>query len=169
MTVLNRSRGMRGFVVAGVLVMIVVILAVGSWAYRSRTGTAPLTGPESPHPVALGAFLGADEKGVDRLEGFTSWLGVPVTVGRSYLPAASWDDLEGPDWVLDPWTAWRSERPGRVLAVNVPMAAPNEPAVGDAEVASLLRDGADGRFDAHFRKLAQRLVDRRANDTIIVL
>ena len=166
---IERSRGRRAYVVAGVLAAIVIILAAGSWAYRSGKGAAPVTGPESPHPVPLGAFLGADRRGVDRIEGFSSWLGVTVTVGRTYLPAGSWDDLEGPDWALDPWAAWRSERPGRVLAVNVPMVSPNEPPVGDAEAASLLRDGANGRYDAHFRKLAQRLVDRRANDTIVVL
>ncbi|HEX2773701.1 MAG TPA: glycosyl hydrolase, partial [Micromonosporaceae bacterium] len=53
--------------------------------------------------------------------------------------------------------------------LNVPMVAHNEPALGDGEVARLLRHGAEGRFDRHFRALAQRLVERGAAETIIVL
>jgi Glycosyl hydrolase family 26 len=53
--------------------------------------------------------------------------------------------------------------------VNVPMAVPNEPALSDDAAAALLRVGAEGRFDAHFRSLAERLVERRAGDAVIVL
>jgi hypothetical protein len=168
---IERRQGTRAYVVAGILALLTVVtlLAVGTWAYRSVNGAAPETGTVSSHPVPLGAFLGADHHGVDRVDGFAAWLGAPVTVGRTYLPGTSWENIQGPAWALDPWSAWRSARPGRVLVLNVPMAAPNEPPVGDEEAASLLRSGADGRYDAHFRTLAHRLVDRRANDTIIVL
>jgi hypothetical protein len=117
----------------------------------------------------LGAFLGADRVGVDAIGAFASWLGSDVSVGRTYLPGKSWDDLEGPDWALDPWSAWRAARPERMLAVNVPMVAPNEPPVSDDAAAVLLRQGADGSYDGHFRTLAERLVQRRAGDAVIVL
>jgi len=120
-------------------------------------------------PVPLGAYLGPGQSGVDAIAGFESWLGVPVTVGRAYLPGHRWADLEGPDEVLDPWSAWRSASPDRMLVLNVPMVAPNEPALGDAEVATLLRDGADGKYDEYFRALASRLVDRGLGDTVVVL
>ena len=119
--------------------------------------------------MPLGAFLGADRGGVDRIEGFESWLGVSVSVGRAYLPGNSWTDLQGPDWALDPWTAWRSVEPGRLLVLNVPMVAPNEPPLDDEQAARLLRRGAGGGYDNHFRALAQRLVRRQAGDTVIVL
>jgi hypothetical protein len=54
-----------------------------------------------------------------------------VPVGRTYLPGESWGDLEGPDWALDPWSAWRTARPERMLVLNVPMVAPNEPPASD--------------------------------------
>ena len=120
-------------------------------------------------PVPLGAYLGAGQSGVDAVEQFESWLGAPVTVGRAYLPGHSWSDLEGPSAMLDPWSAWRAAKPDRMLVLNVPMVAPNEPALDDAEVATLLRAGADGEYDGHFRTLARRLVDRGAADTVIVL
>jgi beta-mannanase len=56
-----------------------------------------------------------------------------------------------------------------MLVLNVPMVAPNEPPLGDDAAAALLRDGARGRYDQHFRTLAQRLVARRAGDTVLVL
>jgi hypothetical protein len=107
--------------------------------------------------VALGAFLGSDAAGVDGFDAFASWLGVTPLVGRSYLPGGSWDDIEGPDWLLDPWSAWRRGHGDRVFVLNVPMVAPNEPPLDDRAVAGLLRQGVSGRYDAHFRTLAQRL------------
>ena len=166
------ARGLpRPYVIAGVLsiLTVVALLAAAGWTHRSDGPEAPVTATVPPHPAPLGAFLGADERGVERIDGFAAWLGADVTVGRSYLPGNSWTDLEGPDWALDPWAAWRVGQPGRLLVLNVPMAAPNEPPLGDAQTASLLRAGAAGRYDAHFRRLALRLVDRRAGDTVIVL
>jgi hypothetical protein len=119
--------------------------------------------------VRLGAFLGSDVAGADAVEDFTAWLGVAPSVGRSYLPGGSWQDVEGPDWVLDPWSSWRNAHEDRVFVLNVPMVAPNEPPLDDHAVAALLRDGASGRHDRPFRTLAQRLVDRRLGDTVIVL
>jgi hypothetical protein len=132
-------------------------------------GSAAPPGGSRPAAVPLGAFLGADERGVAAIPHFAAWLGVKVSVGRTYLPGESWDDLEGPDWALDPWAAWRAVDPQRLLVLNVPMLAPNETAASDAEVAGMLRLGAQGRYDRHFRRLAERLVGRQAADTVIVL
>lgn len=158
-------------VVAGVLSVLAVVtaLTVVGWAYRSRDDDAPVTGNLKPHAVPLGAFLGSGSEGVAAVDGFGSWLGAGVTVGRTFLPGASWEDLQGPDGILDPWTGWRAARPGRLLVLNVPMVAPNEPPVGDAQAAHLLADGAAGRYDTPFHTLAHRLVQRQAGDTVIVL
>jgi hypothetical protein len=123
----------------------------------------------SRNMAPLGAFLGSDGRAVDATSRFSSWVGATVVVGHTYLPGNSWRDLEGPDWALDPWSAWRVARPERMLVLNVPMVAPNEPPLGDQEAAALLRQGAAGRYDEHFRTLAERLVRRQATDTIIVL
>lgn len=154
--------------------MIVTITALSACVLVAVIGVVLLTRDQSdPGPpartVPLGAFLGTGQSGVDAIAEFESWLGVPVTVGRGYVPGRSWANLEGPDSILDPWSAWRRARPDRMLVLNVPMVVPNEPALSDADVATLLREGADGAYDRHFRTLARRLVDRGAADTVIVL
>lgn len=160
----------RGFLVVVVVsLLIAAALVAGMRAERLGNDSPPPVGNLPSHPVALGAFLGADAGAIDRIAGFSSWLGSPVTVARQYLPGNSWEDLKGADWAIDPWTAWRAARPERMLVLNVPMVAPNFPAASRAESARLLREGASGQHDDVFRTLAQRLVARKAADTVIVL
>lgn len=158
----------RRSALAAISILAVFLTAGGSVPPSGGPAGRP-RGPGPSQAAPLGAFLGSDARGVRRIGDFSAWLGKEVTVGRTYLPGKSWHDLEGPDWVLDPWATWRSSKSGRTLVLNVPMLAPNEPAVGDDEAARLLRQGAEGRFDRHFRALAQRLVERKAAQTIIVL
>lgn len=159
---------MRRVALATVSLLTVLLMAGGSVVPSGGTARSP-GGPGPSQAAPLGAFLASDAKGPRGVDAFSRWLGTEVTVGHSYLPGKSWDDLEGPDWVLDPWAAWRSAKPGRTLVLNVPMLSPNEPPVGDDDAARLLRQGAKGRFDDRFRALAQRLVERNAAQTIIVL
>jgi hypothetical protein len=149
--------------------LVVVMLLGGSSVVSSGSADLPSQGPRPSPAAALGAFLGSDANGVQRIDDFSAWLGKEVTVGHTYLPGTSWRDIEGPDSILDPWTAWQSAKSGRTLVLNVPMLAPSDPAVGDDEAAELLRQGAEGDFDGHFQVLAQRLVERNAAQTIIVL
>ncbi|MFI6499517.1 glycosyl hydrolase [Nonomuraea typhae] len=119
--------------------------------------------------AALGVFTGSDGRGTTRLAEFERWLGRDVTVGRTYIPGETWAAFLGPDFILKPWTRWRAEKPGRILAINVPMVAPNEGGLSDTSVAVLLNAGANGAFDLTFRQLADRLVAEGAGDSIIVL
>jgi hypothetical protein len=128
-------------------------------------GTGTVQAPAAP----LGVFLGSDERGANRMAAFEAWLGATVPVGRTYLPGENWAALSGPDFILKPWTAWLRARPGRSLVLNVPMVAPNEGNLPDAQVSALLRAGANGARDATFRELARRLVAAGAPDTVIVL
>ncbi|MFB9896114.1 glycoside hydrolase family 26 protein [Planobispora takensis] len=129
----------------------------------------PAENSHGPGEAGFGVFLASDERGVERLPAFESWLGVKTTVGRTYLPGENWLALQGPDFILEPWMRWRAAEPGRILAVNVPMVAPNEVDMPDGAVAALLNAGAMGAFDPGFRRLASRLVAGGAADTIIVL
>ena len=163
----TRWRGAGRGRLVGLLAAVGVLLAAVSGvalAARERSGDAPRT-----PAVPLGAYLGVGQDGVDAVAGFERWLQTPVTVGRTYLPGHTWADVEGPDSILRPWSAWQSARPERLLVLNVPMLVPNEPPLDDRRVADLLRAGADGAFDRHFRALAERLVGHGAGDTIIVL
>ncbi|MFF8590622.1 glycosyl hydrolase [Streptomyces sp. NPDC015220] len=127
-----------------------------------------------PAPVAqlpaFGAFLSSDAGGVARLPQLSHWLGgADLRVGHTYLPGDSWADIEGAPGFLQAWARWRGERPDRMLVLNVPLQEHNEAGVPDAEVARLLRQGAAGAFDHHFRVLAERLVRLGVPDTVLVL
>jgi hypothetical protein len=93
-----------------------------------------------------------------------------VRVGRTYLASANWQDLEGPNWVLNPWTDWVKGGPGRILALNVPMVANNEPGqLSRSQISTRLQQGANGQYNHHFRTLAERLVVRGGGNTTLVL
>ncbi|MEU2774849.1 glycosyl hydrolase [Streptomyces sp. NPDC007162] len=141
---------------------------------------APLPVPASPTPSAagsvratppaFGAFLDSGPLGVARMAQLSSWLGgTELKVAHTYLPGDRWSDIEGAPGFLDVWAHWRRQRADRMLVLNVPMQERNEDGIGDGEVRSLLRRGAAGEFDQHFRALAERLVELRVPDTVIVL
>lgn len=136
---------------------------------------APLPVPVAPTPPkaappAFGAFLDSGPLGVARMAQLSGWLGgTELKVAHTYLPGNRWADIEGAPGFLDVWAHWRREKADRTLVLNVPMQERNEDHIGDAEVRSLLGQGAAGRFDHHFRALAERLVELDVPDTVIVL
>ncbi|MEV0694169.1 glycosyl hydrolase [Streptomyces sp. NPDC050388] len=135
---------------------------------------SPSTGPSRPVPEGkfppFGAFLASDARGVARMEQFSRWLGgAELRVGHTYLPGNHWSDIAGDVDFLKEWAHWRNEKDDRMLVLNVPMQERNEEGVSDEEVRQLLRRGAAGEFDHHFRALAERLVRLKVPDTILVL
>ncbi|MGV9554830.1 glycoside hydrolase family 26 protein [Streptomyces sp. NPDC003522] len=144
------------------------------------TTTTPAPPPPSPPAgaaapaagsgPAFGAYLDYGPRGVARMAQLGDWLGgAELRVGHTYLPGDRWSNIEGRPGFLDAWADWRAEKDDRMLVLNVPMLERNEEGVPDAEVRGLLRQGAAGRFDHHFRALAERLVEARVPDTVIVL
>lgn len=131
-------------------------------------GKAVVFGKKLP---AIGAFLGSDQTGVNAVPGFQTWLGGPeITVGRTYLAPNSWTDVQGNDWAINPWSAWVKAKPGRMLALNVPMMAPNEShTTNTALLSSQLQQGARGDFNAHYRILAQKLVAAGVPEATVIL
>jgi hypothetical protein len=120
--------------------------------------------------VPFGLYVGHGADGVRRMPELQQWLGgTEPTVGHTYLPGDLWENIEGRPEFLEPWTRWRQERDERMFVLNVPMLDRHQGGVPDDEVRRLLREGAAGRFDAHFRTLAERLVRLKAPDTVIVL
>ncbi|MEU5396657.1 glycoside hydrolase family 26 protein [Streptomyces tibetensis] len=119
---------------------------------------------------AFGVFLKSDARGVARMPLFSHWLGgTELRVGHTYLPGHRWRDIEGAADFLDVWAHWRNKKSDRMLVLNVPMQERNEEGVSDDEVRQLLRRGAAGEFDHHFRVLAERLMKLNVPDTVIVL
>ncbi|GGW27697.1 glycosyl hydrolase [Streptomyces caelestis] len=136
--------------------------------------TAPVVPPALPVPPApqpaFGAYLHYSPLGVLRMAEISQWLNGPQPrVGRSYLPGDRWSNIEGAPGFLDAWANWRRERADRMFVLNVPMLERNEEGLSDAEVRALLRRGAAGEFDPHYRRLAERLVESGVPDTILVL
>ncbi|MGW5649816.1 glycoside hydrolase family 26 protein [Streptomyces humi] len=126
--------------------------------------------PAQAAPPAFGAFLDSGPLGVARMVQLSGWLGgTELKVAHTYLPGDRWSDIEGAPGFLDVWAHWRREKADRTLVLNVPMQEHNEDGLGDDEVRSLLRQGAAGEFDEHFRALAERLVELRVPDTVLVL
>lgn len=131
-------------------------------ALAPRSAVAPL--------APLGAFLRSDPGGVQRIAQLEGWLGgTELKVAHTYLPGDLWSNIEGRPEFLEPWTRWRQARDDRFLVLNVPMLERNEERLPDEEVRGLLREGAAGRFDSHYRTLAERLVRLKSPDTVIVL
>ncbi|GAA2901890.1 MULTISPECIES: glycoside hydrolase family 26 protein [Streptomyces] len=127
----------------------------------------PAAGEEAP---ALGVFLKSDARGVARMPLFSHWLGgTELRAGHTYLPGHRWRDIEGAPGFLDVWAHWRNKKADRMLVLNVPMQERNEEGVSDSEVRRLLQRGAAGEFDHHFRVLAERLVELKVPDTVLVL
>ncbi|MFI7295613.1 glycoside hydrolase family 26 protein [Streptomyces sp. NPDC050121] len=119
---------------------------------------------------AFGAYLDYGAQGVARIAQLSNWLGgAELRVGHTYLPGDRWRNIEGPPGFLDVWARWRLAKDDRMFVLNVPMMERNEEGVSDTEVRRLLRLGASGEFDHHFRALAERLVALNVPDTVIVL
>ncbi|MEU6527419.1 glycosyl hydrolase [Streptomyces sp. NPDC046924] len=186
----------RGLVVGAVAVAMSAVLASGLMAGAGVEVAGDDSRPPAPDPAAsaavppvevppveapprpvprkefppFGVFLASDARGVARMEQFSRWLGgAELRVGHTYLPGNHWSDIEGDVNFLEAWARWRNEKDDRMLVLNVPLQERNEAGVSDEEVRQLLRRGAAGEFDHHFRALAERLVRLKVPDTVLVL
>ncbi|MFF4913502.1 glycoside hydrolase family 26 protein [Streptomyces tendae] len=177
----NRSRRPAG--VAAAVAAAALVAAAGSTAAAEPTPPTPAPAPVAPAPgpaapahgapakaPAFGAYLDYGPRGVARMAALSHWLGgAELRVGHTYLPGDRWSNIEGAPGFLDVWADWRTRKADRMLVLNVPMMERNEEHVDDDEVRDLLRQGAAGRFDHHFRALAERLVALKVPDTVLVL
>ncbi|MEV1295985.1 glycosyl hydrolase [Pseudonocardia sp. NPDC049635] len=152
-----------------ILVAVLTALITGCVAPGTPAGEDTGLGGVFERRQLFGAFLGSDAEGVRRIPGFEEFLGgVDTEVGHTYLPGEGWTDVEGPDYILDPWAEWQRQNPDDLFVLNVPMADRNEADLPDEEVAELLRRGRAGEFDHHFTLLGERLVERGLGRAVIV-
>ncbi|WP_411148467.1 glycoside hydrolase family 26 protein [Streptomyces sp. A30] len=166
-----------GFLALAALVTGHAVDASAQKAAQTPVPTATVLPPALPVPAvplapqpAFGAYLHYGSLGVARMAGLSRWLnGAQLRVGHTYLPGDLWSNIEGEPRFLDVWAAWRRERADRMFVLNVPMMERNEEGLSDAEVRALLRRGAVGEFDGHYRRLAERLVALGVPDTVLVL
>ncbi|MFF4582941.1 glycoside hydrolase family 26 protein [Streptomyces sp. NPDC001373] len=131
---------------------------------------APDDEPARGSGTAFGAYLDYGPSGVARIPSLSRWLsGREIRVGHTYLPGDSWAGIEGRVPFLEDWARWRRAKEDRMFVLNVPMQARNEGRVPDWQVVQLIRAGAQGEYDRHFRRLAERLVELGVSDTVVVL
>ncbi|MFE9632341.1 glycoside hydrolase family 26 protein [Streptomyces sp. NPDC006463] len=120
--------------------------------------------------IAMGAYLDYGPSGVARIPYLSRWLGGrEIRVGHTYLPGDRWAGIEGDVTFLESWAQWRQAADNRMFVLNVPMQERNEGGLSDRQVARLIRAGASGQYDRHFKRLAERLVALGVPDTVIVL
>ncbi|WP_246459067.1 glycoside hydrolase family 26 protein [Streptomyces himalayensis] len=136
----------------------------------AESAPVPKPAPSRASEPAVGAYLDYGPAGVERMGELSRWLGgANLRVGHTYLPGDVWSNIEGRPGYLQAWARWRRAQDDRMFVLNVPMLERNEEGLSDDEVRSLLRQGARGDFDDHFRELAKRLVRLGVPDTIVVL
>ncbi|MFD6190165.1 glycoside hydrolase family 26 protein [Streptomyces sp. NPDC060275] len=166
----SRARsGRRPARAAAAAIAAAAFLAAGPGAAAGEPA-APEPGPGPKPAPAFGAYLDYGPRGVARMAALSHWLGgAELRVGHTYLPGDRWSNIEGAPGFLDVWADWRTRKADRMFVLNVPMMERNEEHVDDDEVRELLRQGATGRFDHHFRALAERLVALKVPDTVLVL
>ncbi|MFE9054266.1 glycoside hydrolase family 26 protein [Streptomyces mutabilis] len=175
----SRTRpGRRTACVAAAAIATVALLAAGPPVAVGGPPSPPAPPPAPGAPSgavarsgpAFGAYLDYGSRGVARMAELSDWLGdAELRVGHTYLPGDRWSNIEGAPDFLEAWADWRTADPDRMLVLNVPMMERNEEGLDDDEVRGLLRQGAAGRFDHHFRALAERLVELKVPDTVVVL
>ncbi|MFJ8588593.1 glycoside hydrolase family 26 protein [Streptomyces sp. NPDC093595] len=165
----HRARTWLGTLAAGVLLSGAAVAPAGHTAEPPPARDPVPSAPAATAP-ALGAYLDYGPSGIQRMAGLQKWLGgTKLRAGHTYLPGDVWSNIEGRPEFLEPWTQWRRAREDRLLVLNVPMLVRNEDHLPDPVVRQMLRLGAEGGFDRHFRTLGERLVRLEAPDTVIVL
>ncbi|MFD7879408.1 glycoside hydrolase family 26 protein [Streptomyces sp. NPDC059766] len=160
-------RSLLGLIAVTVLATLSVLARPTAETDPSRIPGAAAAGP----PPAFGAYVGYGSEGVRRVAQLGAWLGRTSAprVGHVYLPGDRWSNIEGAPGYLELWARWRRARPDRLFVLNVPMLERTEAHLSDPAVRAQLRLGAAGRYDGHFRTLAERLVRLGVPDTVVVL
>ncbi len=161
------------------LVASLLVCSLSSSAAFAQAAPAP--SPATPVVYGDNArpYLTVYRWGVSGLErgfydSYPGWLNRSVLWAEDFQATQTWDDIRNPRWQLEPWGRWVNAVYGRRLVLSIPL-LPGEwdrrgPTRGtDAGVPVSLEHGAAGQYNAHFRLLAQKLVEHGLGDTILRL
>jgi hypothetical protein len=91
------------------------------------------------------------------VEDFESWLGRPLEVVIDFSARDTWEEITDPGYMLREW-----EGSGLRPVYGVAM-------LPRSDQAATIGEGANGAYDDHFRRLAQKLVDAEQGDAILRL
>jgi Glycosyl hydrolase family 26 len=99
----------------------------------------------------LGVFMGGGD--VNEIREYEQWVGSKVTHVGAFLPGKTWDAFHQTSF-LDQWAGT-----GYTLSLGVPILMTQEQGT--------LQQGASGAYDEHFRRLAQDLVSKGLERSIL--
>jgi plasmid stabilization system protein ParE len=105
--------------------------------------------------VPLGTYQGAGCDGLKRHPRFSEWLGRKPDLVVDFFDATSWDKLESSaNWIAKCWS-----KTGIHASFALPMLTKNS--------SDTLADGAAGKFDDVFRRVAKTLVNNGYADAVV--
>lgn len=134
--------------------MLLLAAFVGLWLTALPTAQA---GP-LPQP---GVYRWAAPNGPANVDAYGAWVGRNDVWGQDFLAGNDWTQVSGPNWILNPWSTWVGAKEGRRLILGVPM-LPNLSGVS-------LETGATGAYNTYYQTLAQNLVAKGLDNSIIRL
>jgi len=118
--------------------------------------TVPIIGGTQPADAATYWGIGVSQNGgVSGMKSYENWLGRKVHYQSMYLPRTSWSNF-----VQGAQGAGKWQGKGYRLVVAVPLIM---------NTGGTLRQGANGQYDQHFRKVAQTLVAKGAGNAVLRL
>ena len=96
----------------------------------------------------LGVYRWDAPTGPGNVDGFSQWLGRPVDLAAAFEASDRWDNIDGAEWQLEPWSQWVRMQPGRNLLLAVPMLPPS---------GATLAACSAGQYDVYWSNLANNL------------
>jgi hypothetical protein len=128
------------------IVLLIALAGTGAGGCGGEAALAPDTGLMAPtsQAVPIGVYHGSAQ--TDKVAAFGRRLGRPVDLVHDYLGHRRWASIKDVYHIADRWR--KAGFDGRTV-ITVPMLP---------DTGGTLADGAVGRYNRHFRELAQRLV-----------
>ena len=143
----------------------------------SATHPALADFPKSKAPYLAAYRWGAANPGggARANEAYSRWINRPAVWAEDFTPTDAWENnIEGGGWQLGEWRDWKKVDPKRRLILSVPLlpggwdkSGPKR-GQGTGQPVSL-EAGAKGDYNAHFKSLAQNLVDYQLGDSVVRL
>lgn len=130
---------------------------------------------KAPYLAAYRWGAGNANGGAKANEAYSRWINRPVVWAEDFEPTDAWENnIEGGGWQLGEWQAWKKQDPRRRLILSVPLLPGgwdrSGPKRGEGAGKPVsLEAGAKGDYNAHFKALAQNLVDYGLGDSVLRL
>jgi len=108
-------------------------------------------------------------------EAFARWINRKTVWAEDFEAKDSWENnISGGGWQLGEWKAWKQADPSRRLILSVPLLPGNWDRSGPTRGSGVgtpvsFEAGAKGDYNAHFKELAQTLVQYGLGDSVLRL